>query len=140
MILPKYIDPKTYGKVLEYRRAITEKVKAPRPLRPVLEKPLKVHRPKAPIPGRSITRRPTNIFREGEVSIQLIALWRVYHSDEVGFDELWGYSRNRPEDELNFDEMLEETRRSAMSKAGGSELETEGPLDFYWKRFEFVGE
>lgn len=134
MILPKYIDPKTYGKVLEYRRGIQERIVTKRFITgEAIPRP-----PAPPKPGRSVIRRPTNVFREGEVSIQLVALWRVFHTDEAGFDEIWGYSKNRPENEVDFNEMLEETRRSAMGQAGGSELETEGPLDFYWKRFEFV--
>lgn len=131
-MLPKYISPKAYEEVLKYRRARAEVT-----ITKIKKAGFKEWKPPLK-PGREVIRKPTNVEREGEVSIQLVALWRV-SPDGIGFHDQWGYSKNRPEGQINFDEMLEETRRSALGQAGGSDLLIEGPLDHYWKRFEFVG-
>ena len=89
--------------------------------------------------GRVTIRKPSNDKYAGRVGTQLIAKWNVSVDGKV-FHEQWGYSKNRWPEDIDFDSMLEETRRSAMGGFGGSDLITEGPLDFYWKRFEFQEE
>ena len=128
--LPTYIDPKVYEEILKYRRKISETV---------IEKEKRPPRP--PEPGRTVHRKPINIEREGEISVQLVALWEVNLSGAIGKDALWvpmwGYSYNRPKGKEDFNVMLEETRKSVLGQAGGSDLPIRGPLDHYWKSFEF---